>query len=47
MRKKNTKMKKQMQQISDHAARNQIPVTYAIFWQQKPGFYEKGTVEHT
>jgi len=44
-RKKSRKAKKQMQQLSDWASQHQIPMTYAIFWRQKPGFYQPGTPE--
>lgn len=43
---RNSKMKKQMQRISDWAQEKGLPVTHAIFWRQKVGFYLTGTPEH-
>lgn len=43
---RNTKMKKQMQKVSDWARKRELPLTHAIFWRQKAGFYAAGTPEH-
>jgi hypothetical protein len=43
---RNSKMKKQMQKISDLARANSVPLMHAIFWRQRAGFYAPGTPEH-
>ncbi len=43
---KNSKMKKQMQRISDWARKRELPLMHAIFWRQRAGFYIAGTLEH-
>ena len=43
---RNSRMKKQMQKMADWARAKGHPLTHAIFWRQKVGFYLVGTPEH-